>query len=321
MRSGLNSTLAVRYALRSHRNFMNGVIVIDKPAGPTSAEIVRRLKARLGKHTRVGHLGTLDPFATGVLPILIGDGTKLAPFLQEGIKEYVGSIMLGYETDTLDSTGTVSRIAPVPSLDTIDLLPIAARFNGTIEQQPPIFSAIKRQGVPLYKLAHRGIQVEPPAPRKVEIQRLELERLGDATIRFTVLCSPGMYVRSLARDIGIALGTAAHVSELRRIRSGAFLIADAHRLDEVIEALERGAEPPFISMRAALASLPEVMIEPLLKGRLCHGDSRALDHLCPEGASFFKVISGGELVAVARRTSCITAAIVRVFGAEGEHSG
>jgi tRNA pseudouridine55 synthase len=321
MRSGLNSDIAVRYVRRPHRNFMNGIIVIDKPAGPTSAEIVRQLKARLGKRTRVGHLGTLDPFATGVLPILTGDGTKLAPFLQEGIKEYAGSIVLGCESDTLDSTGTVSRIAPVPSLGMMDLLPIAVRFTGTIEQQPPIFSAIKRQGVPLYKLAHRGIQVEPPAPRRVEIQRLELERMGEATIRFTVLCSPGMYVRSLARDIGIALGTAAHVSELRRIRSGAFSIADAYRLDEVIEALERGAEPHFISMRAALASLPEVVIEPLLEGRLRHGDSRVLDHLCPEGARLFKVISGGEVVAVARRTSCITAAIVRVFGAGGKHFG
>ncbi len=299
---------------------MNGVIVIDKPAGPTSAEIVRQLKARLGKHTRVGHLGTLDPFATGVLPVLIGEGTKLAPFLQEGTKEYVGLIVLGRETDTLDSTGEVSRIAPVPSFDTVDLARIASQLTGIIEQTPPIFSAIKRQGVPLYKLAHRGVQVEPPEPRKVEIQRLELERAGDDAIRFIVLCSPGTYVRSLARDIGIAMDTAAHLSELRRIRSGAFSISDAHMLDEVIRALERGAVPSLISMRATLATLPEVVIEPLLAHRLRHGDSRALDRLCPEGASLFKVISCGELVAIARSTSHITAAIVRVFGAEEEHS-
>jgi tRNA pseudouridine55 synthase len=298
---------------------MNGVIVIDKPAGPTSAEVVRQMKARLGKRTRVGHLGTLDPFATGVLPILIGDGTKLALFLEEGIKEYVGSMVLGYETDTLDSTGTVSRTAPVPSLDAADLALIAARFTGAIEQQPPIFSAIKRQGVPLYKLARRGVQVEPPEPRTVDVQRLELAWVGDATLSFTVRCSPGTYVRSLARDIGLAMGTAAHVSELRRVRSGAFSISDAHQLDEVMEMLARGAMPPLISMRAALAALPEVAIEPLLESRLRHGDARALDRLCPHGASFFKVISRGELVAIARKTSCITAAIVRVFGAGGEH--
>jgi tRNA pseudouridine55 synthase len=298
---------------------MDGVIVIDKPAGPTSAEIVRQLKARLGKRTRVGHLGTLDPFATGVLPVLIGEGTKLAPFLQEGTREYTGLIVLGSETDTLDLTGEVSRIAPVPSLDTVQLAAIANRFSGTIEQKPPIFSAIKRGGVPLYKLARRGVQVEPPEPRRVEIQRLELKRAGDDAIRFTVLCSSGMYVRSLARDIGIALDTAAHVSELRRVRSGAFSIVDAHPLDRVITALERGTEPGLVSMRAALAALPEAVIDPLVEGRVRYGDSRALDRLSPEGARLFKLISRGKLVAIARSTSRLTAVIVRVFGAEVEH--
>jgi len=229
-------------------------------------------------------------------------------------------MVLGSETDTLDSAGEVSRIAPVPSLDTVQLAAIATRFTGIIEQKPPIFSAIKRGGVPLYKLARRGVQVEPPEPRRVEIQRLELKKAGDDIIRFTVLCSSGMYVRSLARDIGIALDTAAHVSELRRIRSGAFSIADARPLDEVIRALERGADPGLISMRAALATLPEVVIEPLLESRLRHGDSRALDRLSPEGASLFKVISRGKLVAVARSTSRITAAIVRVFGVGEDNS-
>jgi tRNA pseudouridine55 synthase len=295
---------------------MNGVIVIDKPAGPTSAEIVRQLKARLGKRTRVGHLGTLDPFATGVLPILIGEGTKLAPFLQEGSREYAGLIQLGSETDTLDSTGQISRVAPAPPLDAKQLTAIANRFTGAIEQTPPIFSAIKRKGVPLYKLARRGVQVEPPAPRRVEIERLELKMAGDDKIRFTVLCSSGMYVRSLARDIGIALGTAAHLSGLRRIRSGAFSAADAHTLAQVIAALERGEEAGLISMRAALVALPEVVIDPVLEGRLRQGDSRALDRLSPEGACLFKVVSRGELVAVARSTSPITAVIVRVFGTE-----
>jgi tRNA pseudouridine55 synthase len=298
---------------------MNGVIVIDKPAGPTSAEIVRQLKARLGKRTRVGHLGTLDPFATGVLPILIGEGTKLAPFLQEGTREYAGLIVVGSETDTLDTTGEVSRVAPVPSFDSIQLATIANRFTGTIEQQPPIFSAIKRGGMPLYKLARRGVQVEPPAPRRVEIQRLQLEKAGDNTIRFTVCCSGGMYVRSLARDIGIALATAGHLSELRRVRSGCFSIANAHQVGKVIAALERGAEPGLISVRAALADLPEVVVEPPLESRLRHGDSRALDGLSPEGARFFKVVSGGELVAVARWTSQVTAEIVRVFDAKDQH--
>jgi len=294
-------------------NRMNGIIVIDKPAGPTSAEIVRQLRARLGKRTRVGHLGTLDPFATGVLPILIGEGTKLAPFLQEGIREYTGLILLGSETDTLDSTGRISRTAPVPSLDTVQLAAVANQFTGTIEQTPPIFSAIKRGGVPLYKLARRGFQVEPPTPRRVDIERLELKKAGDDTIRFTVRCSSGMYARSLARDIGIVLGTAAHLSELRRIRSGAFSAENSRQLDAVRVALEQGEDPGLISMRSALPALPEVVIDPLLERRLRQGDSRALDRLSPEDARLFKVISRGHLVAIARSTSPVTAAIVRVF--------
>jgi tRNA pseudouridine55 synthase len=271
------------------------------------------MKARLGKRTRVGHLGTLDPFATGVLPILIGEGTKLAPFLQEATREYTGLIQLGSETDTLDSTGQISRTATVPSLETVPLAAIANRFTGTIEQTPPIYSAIKRGGVPLYKLARRGVQVEPPASRRVKVERLELNRAGNDTIRFTVLCSSGMYVRSLARDVGITLGTAAHLSELRRTRSGAFSAADAYRFEVVSAALERGEEPGLITMRAALPALPEVVIDPVLEGRLRRGDSRALDHLNPESGGLFKVIARGELVAVARSTSRLTAVIVRVF--------
>src|ERR1700716_1697374 len=122
---------------------MHGIIVIDKPAGPTSAEVVRLIKSRLGRAVRVGHLGTLDPFATGVLPILIGEGTKLAPFLQEGEKEYAGLIKLGAETDTLDRTGALVRTAAAPMLEAALLDEIATQFTGVIEQTPPIFSAIK----------------------------------------------------------------------------------------------------------------------------------------------------------------------------------
>jgi tRNA pseudouridine55 synthase len=298
---------------------MNGIILIDKPPGPTSAEIVRQLKARLARRTRVGHLGTLDPFATGVLPILIGEGTKLAPFLQPGTREYTGLIRLGSETDTLDSTGQINRSAPVTSFDSVGLTAIASRFTGIVEQTPPIFSAIKRGGVPLYKLARVGAQVEPPAPRRVEIERLELLRSGNDSIRFAVLCSSGTYVRSLARDIGIALGTVAHLSELRRIRCGAFSAENSRQLDQVTAALDQGKDFVLVSMRSALAALPEIVIDPLLEQRLRQGDSRALDNLSVEAPGFFKVISRGQLVAVARSTSPLTAVIVRVFKTQDEH--
>lgn len=295
---------------------MHGVILVDKPAGPTSAAIVRLVKARLGRESRVGHLGTLDPFATGVLPILVGEGTKLAPFLQEGEKEYSGIIMLGAETDTLDPTGTVTRTAAVPPLDGARVAAAAARFCGTFEQTPPIFSALKRAGVPLYKLARRGDEVAPPPPRRVEIKRLELALAEPAALSFVVVCSPGMYVRSLARDIGVALGTAAHLAALRRLRNGAFNVERATPLATVLERLEQGDRGVLIDLRAALPEVPEVAVDPAVARRLRNGDARALDGLIPPTPGRFKVVAGDELVAVAESTSRVTATLLRIFNAE-----
>lgn len=293
---------------------MDGIILIDKPSGPTSAEIVRLVKWRLGKRARVGHLGTLDPFATGLLPILVGEGTKLAPFLQEGIKEYEGIIALGIETDTLDRTGDVVRTAEIPACAPADLAQVASRFTGEIDQVPPVFSAIKRGGTPLYKLARRGDEVEPPPLRKVTITRLALEAMDADALRFSVQCSSGMYVRSLARDIGLALQSAAHLKELRRVRNGSFTIAQARPLDLVIASLEAGQDGGLIGLRGALAEAPEVEVDAAIERRLRNGDSRALDGLAPSGASLFKVIARGELAAIAKPTSRVTATIARVFG-------
>jgi tRNA pseudouridine55 synthase len=295
---------------------MHGIIVIDKPAGPTSAEVVRLVKSRLGRKSRVGHLGTLDPFATGVLPILIGEGTKLAPFLQESEKEYCGVIALGAETDTLDRTGEVVRIAEVPALDARNLNDLAARFCGEIEQTPPIFSALKREGVPLYKLARRGDEVAPPPPRRVEIKQLELTAEEPASIRFNVVCSPGMYVRSLARDLGVAMCSAAHLAELRRLRNGAFSIDCAITLAAALEQLERGDRSGLIGLRDALPGVTEVELEDVLERRLRNGDARALDGLIPQEPSKFKVIARGELAAIAEPTSRVTATILRIFNAD-----
>jgi tRNA pseudouridine55 synthase len=297
---------------------MDGVILIDKPAGPTSAEVVRQLKARLGKRARVGHLGTLDPFATGLLPILVGEGTKLAPFLQEGAKQYQGVISLGSDTDTLDPTGEIVRTLPVPQVDQIRLGQIAASFTGSIEQTPPLFSAIKLGGVPLYRLARRGVKLEAPAPRTVHIERLDLEIRDATSLCFSLVCSSGTYVRSLARDIGLALGTVAHLSELRRVRNGTFLLVDAHPLEQVLSTLDQHQPVGLISLRQALADLPEVEIDRAAEDRLRHGDSRSLDRIGPATGGIFKVISRDQLVAVARTTSRITAAIARVFGTENQ---
>jgi tRNA pseudouridine55 synthase len=291
---------------------VDGVILVDKPAGISSAEVVRRIKARV-KPARVGHLGTLDPFATGLLPILVGEGTKLAPFLEESDKEYEGVIALGAETDTLDPTGETIRTAPVPVLDDESLHRLVERFTGWIEQVPPVFSAIKRGGVPLYKLARRGDEVEPPAPRRITIQRLDLTVASPASLRFTLRCSPGTYVRSLARDIGVALGSAGHLTKLRRTATSGFTINEARLLEEVLGALESGDSTEMIDLRGALAALPEVFVDQAIAGRIRNGDSGALLGLVPAGCRYFKVVCEGRLLAVCQATSLLAGAIARVF--------
>lgn len=293
---------------------MDGIILVDKPAGITSAEVVRRIKAVV-KPVRVGHLGTLDPFATGVLPILIGEATKLAPMLEGGDKHYEGAIRLGVETDTLDCDGKPTREAPIPRFDDAALGTIAARFTGRIEQVPPLFSAIKRAGVPMYKLARKGEAVEAPPPRTIEIKHLTLTGGGPDTIHFSAVCSPGTYMRSLARDLAIAMGTAGHLAELRRIRSGRFALADAIPLADALAEIASADCRHLIGLRDAVPHLPEARIEGEIEKRLRHGDSRALDAIVPPGAQMFKVIRDGRLVAIAQATSRVTATIVRVFNA------
>jgi tRNA pseudouridine55 synthase len=290
---------------------MDGVLLIDKPAGITSAEAVRRIKSRV-KPSRVGHLGTLDPFATGLLPILIGEATKLAAFLEAGDKEYTGAIRLGSETDTLDPTGTVIKTAILPLPDSIDLDSVRRKFTGAIEQTPPIFSAIKRHGIPLYKMARRGDEVVPPSPRRVEIKRLDLQIAAPDRLGFTVLCSPGTYVRSLARDIGLYLGTAAHLGELRRKRTSGFDLADSIALEAALNGLTDGAGL-LISLRESLNRIPEVFVSHDVARRIGHGDSSALVGLVPFGANLFKLIFEGRLLAVCRADSLLTAKIERVF--------
>jgi tRNA pseudouridine55 synthase len=292
---------------------LDGIILIDKPSGITSAEVVRRIKTKV-KPSRVGHLGTLDPFATGVLPIMVGEATKLAPMLEGGEKVYAGVIKLGVETDTLDRDGKVVREAAVFAIDTDRLAEVTKQFSGKIDQVPPVFSAIKREGVRMYKLARKGNpeDLAPPPTRTVEIQGLSLELVGADEIRFVATCSPGTYARALARDIGIALGTVAHLKELRRTRSGHFAIEDAVSLDD---ALNIANEQPsrLIGLRDALPDLAELNVDDEAEKLLRNGDPRALEGRVPAGTEMFKVIHQDRLIAVAKATSRVTAIIVRVF--------
>ena len=255
---------------------MTGVLLVDKPEGMTSAGVIRALKPRLGR-IKVGHLGTLDPFASGLLPLCLGEATKVARYLLVEHKAYEGTIRLGTATDTLDRTGTPIDTAPVPALAQATLDAVAAHFTGRQEQVPPMYSALKRDGVPLYELARRGLEVER-APREVTIERLELVLRAADRIDFRVACSKGTYVRVLAADVGRALETRAHLERLRRTRVGAFRVEDATAVDALL-ALAPAAALPVLAVREALAGYPAVAAPPDALERLRRGQQAPLARL------------------------------------------
>ena len=229
---------------------MTGVLVVDKPTGPTSFDVVRRVRRTLGTR-RVGHGGTLDPMASGVLPICLGEATKLAQFLLDADKEYETTVCFGVETDTYDATGAVTQRRDTADLTAAAVEGALAAFRGPIRQVPPRYSALKLNGRPLYDYARAGEEIEP-APRTVVIHELELCSWTDPTaVVLRMRCSKGTYVRSLAFDLGRALGTGAHLTALRRTRSGPFRIDEAHPLESVDTA-------PLIGLSQALAHLPTV---------------------------------------------------------------
>jgi len=238
--------------------------------------VIRALKPRLGR-IKVGHLGTLDPFASGLLPLCLGEATKVARYLLVEHKAYEGTIRLGTATDTLDRTGTPIDTAPVPAVAQAALDAVAARFTGRQQQVPPMYSALKRDGVPLYELARRGLEVER-APREVTIERLELVLRAADRIDFRVACSKGTYVRVLAADVGRALETRAHLERLRRTRVGAFRVEDATAVDALL-ALAPAAALPVLAVREALAGYPAVAAPPDALERLRRGQQAPLARL------------------------------------------
>ncbi len=238
---------------------LNGFFVIDKQAGVSSHDIVSMVRRAIGMK-KVGHTGTLDPFATGVLPVAVGDGTKAIQFLDESEKEYRAIMRLGISTDTQDRTGQVTAERDWSQLGAEDLERQLPRFLGTISQLPPMFSALKRDGVPLYKLARKGIEVERET-REVLIHSLSFDwiRLPEACI--TVRCSRGTYVRTLASDLGEALGCGAHLLELRRTRSGLFREVDALSVDTLAASQhQEGLIMPLDRALAHLTALPLTML-------------------------------------------------------------
>lgn len=283
---------------------MNGLLVIDKPGGITSHDVVSRLRRITGERS-IGHLGTLDPMATGVLPLLMGKYTRLAQYFSTAEKSYTGAIRFGFATDTYDAEGEPAgpdcwpERGPELTLERIRLA--AARFHGEMQQMPPQFSAKKIGGKPAYKLAREGKPVELK-PALVNISSLQILAMDGPEATFAMSISAGGYVRSVAYELGEDLGCGAHLSALRRTQAGVFTLADAHKLEELeavagnVEALEQLCVHP----RALLTHMPSVTGDTVALGRLRNGAQANLPEF--SDASLVKVFSGPrEIVGVAKR--------------------
>lgn len=246
---------------------MDGVLVVDKPSGRTSFDVVRDVRNLL-KIKKVGHTGTLDPMATGVLPLCLGEATKIAGLLTESEKAYDAVIKLGAETDTLDAEGTLVSESPVPPLTPALLESVLEKFRGSYLQTPPMYSAVKIGGKRLYELARKGEEVERVA-RPVTVHSLELRDFNATELTVSVACSKGFFVRTLAQELGRALGTGAHLKALRRTKSGPFSLAMAVPLDRLNSPAD--VLPRLVPMVEALTDLPRVTVSEEDARRVRHG--------------------------------------------------
>ncbi len=252
----------------------SGLLLIDKPEGPSSAQVVHRVKVLLGAK-KVGHLGTLDPFASGLLLLGVNEGTKIAEIFLGAPKSYHGIIALGVETDSQDSTGCFVRARAVPAIGKAELEDLERQFSGDLRQIPPMFSALKREGVPLYRLARQGKEV-PREPRSIRVEKLRLNSLGNDEIEMELTCSRGTYVRTLAADMGTFLGCGAHLKSLRRIACGHLTVDRAVTLD----ALDRlDARTALLPLEKALDHLQAITWENQLLSRLRLGQQEILRQL------------------------------------------
>jgi tRNA pseudouridine55 synthase len=268
---------------------LDGVLLLDKPVGPSSSTVLQAVKRLFGAK-KAGHAGTLDPLASGLLPLLFGEATKFAQFGLDADKEYRALVRLGIATDTGDAEGRVLEQQPV-KVDDAALSAALARFRGVIEQVPPMHSALKRDGKPLYALAREGLSVER-APRKVEIVELELMGRAQDAIDLRVRCSKGTYIRQLAADLGALLGTGGHLGALRRTAVGKMRVEEAVAFDQ-LEALGPSVLKPIDRL---LEELPRLDLEAREASRFLSGAAVALPG--PEGSC--RVYGQGDLLGVGR---------------------
>jgi tRNA pseudouridine55 synthase len=278
----------------------NGILLIDKPEGPSSAQVVHQVKKILGAK-KVGHLGTLDPFASGLLLIGVNEGTKIADIFLGGVKSYRGVMMLGIETDTQDGTGKVVLERPVPNISKSELRSLEKKFTGALQQVPPMFSALKKDGVRLYRLARQGKEI-PREPRSIRIDALCLKPLSDREVEIEVTCSRGTYVRTLAADMGKELGCGAHLKNLRRVACDHLAVAQAIDIEELKNNFSTGSVP-LLSLSSALNHLRAVTWQSPLVARLRLGQQETLGQIGNrmDGEVFVRVLdSRGGLAALAK---------------------
>ena len=265
------------------------MLLVDKPPGISSHDVVARVRRALGVR-RIGHAGTLDPFATGLLVLLVGRATRLLPHIDGDPKEYDATIRFAAETDTDDATGTIIRLAPHPGADALDRAIVA--LTGPLDQLPPAYSAKKVAGRRAYAAARRG-EVVDLKPARVTVHGWTVRERDDEILRVSILCSGGTYVRALALDLGRLAGSAAHLTALRRLRSGPFRVADAQLVEEI------GASEP--RLRSPLEALPSLPVVPLGDDAVVRVTRGMPVHASGEGSRAALVDGYGELVAIAER--------------------
>jgi tRNA pseudouridine55 synthase len=241
------------------RESRSGVLPVDKGTGVTSFQVVAQLRRAL-RAPKIGHGGTLDPAATGLLPILVGEATKLTPYLVDLEKEYVATVRLGVSTDTQDLSGTVLETKPVPDFDATTLAAALERFVGTIRQVPPMYSALHHDGRRLYELAREGVEVERPS-REVTVHAIEVEGLAPPDLTIRVRCGKGFYVRTLAADLGTTLGCGGALARLVRTRVGPYRLEEAVPWSDVRDARDgTGLWPRLCPLDSPLESMPEARL-------------------------------------------------------------
>jgi tRNA pseudouridine55 synthase len=280
---------------------VDAVLIIDKPAGMTSHDVVARVRRITGEKS-VGHLGTLDPMATGVLPLVLGRFTRLAQFYNDADKRYEGAIRFGWATDTYDAEGQPAGPEQPVDLSLDQVREAAGEFIGAIEQYPPPFSAKKIAGIPAYRLARKGQPVDLK-PKKIEIKQLEFASFDDNQARFRAWVSSGTYLRSLAHDLGRKLGPGAHLAELKRTAVREFPIEEAHTLEELEQARAGNTlDDLFLHPRLVLPEFPAVVASAESAARIRHGGAVNLPEFSKAG--MVRVFAGQrELLAIARRVA------------------